>query len=78
MATTKQQALKVLNPVIGVLLVTQAGTGIFHDGIPYEIFGKIHGPIGYALAAGAVTHVALNWNWFKTAFFAKKKRIKSQ
>jgi hypothetical protein len=75
MAFNKQKALKIVNPVVAAIFITQATGGIFHDAIPYEIFSKVHGLGGYLLVAAIGTHVVLNWSWFKTAF--AKKKIKT-
>ena len=70
---TKQQTLKIVNPILGALIVVQAATGIFHAVIPYEVFDKLHAPVGYLLAAVAAVHIVLNGNWF-IATFAKRNR----
>ncbi len=75
MAINKQKTLKVVNPVAGVLFIIQAGSGIFHGVIPFEIFSKVHGLTGYVFAAAVVTHIILNWSWFKTAFGKRKKQV---
>lgn len=72
MTPAKQTVLKIINPVIGIVFVVQAATGTFHETIPYEVFEKMHGSSGYLLIAGIVTHVVLNWNWFKTVFMKRK------
>ena len=72
MATGKLKTLKIVNPIIGLLFLLQAGTGIFHEVIPYEVFEKLHGTAGYLLAAGVITHVVLNWAWIQSNFFKKK------
>jgi hypothetical protein len=72
MTSAKQTVLKIINPLIGILFVIQAGTGIFHEAIPYDVFEKLHGISGYLLGAGVVSHVVLNWNWFKTIFKNRK------
>jgi hypothetical protein len=74
MAINKQKTLKVVNPIAGVLFIIQAGTGIFHNVIPYEIFSKVHGLSGYVFAAAVAMHIILNWSWFKTAFGKRKKQ----
>lgn len=73
MPTTKQQALKIVNPIIGILFIVQAATGIFHAVIPYEVFEKLHVPVGFLLAAGVTMHIILNWNWFESIFAKRKK-----
>lgn len=75
MAIRKQSILKIVNPAILILIVVQAGTGIFHELIPYVIFETLHIPSGYLLTAGAIVHIILNWKWFKTAF---RKRSTSE
>jgi hypothetical protein len=72
MAAYKQKLLKVINPIIGIFFIGQALSGIFHDFIPYEIFSKMHGVGGYLFAAGVLTHIILNWSWFKTVFNKRK------
>ena len=73
MAITRQQnTLKVINPFIGILLILQAGSGIFHDLLPYEVFSTFHGLTGFVLTASVIVHIILNWNWFKTAFRKRK------
>jgi uncharacterized membrane protein YraQ (UPF0718 family) len=69
MPTTKLKALKIVNPIIAILFIGQAGSGIFHEVIPYEVFEKVHGTAGYLLAAGVIGHIVLNWSWIKTTFF---------
>ncbi|MBN1760114.1 MAG: hypothetical protein JW863_17440 [Chitinispirillaceae bacterium] len=72
MATGKLKALKIVNPIIAVLFIGQALSGIFHGVIPWEIFEKVHGTVGYFLAAGVTVHFILNWNWIKTNFLKPK------
>lgn len=66
MATAKTRLLRIVNPIIGILLIGQAGSGIFHEVIPYEVFEKVHGTAGYLFVAGVTVHIILNWSWIKT------------
>ena len=50
----KVTALKVLNPILGVLLVSQVVTGVLHSQMPPEVYGMVHGGGGYLLAAGVL------------------------
>jgi len=57
--------LKILNPILAVLLVNQAVTGIFSDAMPRRVFEAVHQAGGLALVLAAVLHVGLNWPWVK-------------
>ena len=61
--------LKILNPILGVLLVNQILTGVFHAGLPHEAFEIMHEISGFILASAVVLHVILNWSWVKANFF---------
>ena len=74
MANNKLKALKILNPILGILFIVQAGSGMFHGMIPWEIFEKVHGTTGYLFAAGVVTHFILNWSWIKANFLKPRPK----
>ena len=61
--------LKILNPILGVLLVNRIVTGIFHEALPHEAFEIMHEGGGLVLAVVAILHVILNWHWVKANFF---------
>jgi len=72
----KPSLLKMVNPVLGIVFVIQAFTGIFHDAvteISYGAFKTIHGLGGYLLVILVVTHLYLNWSWIKNSFMKKIK-----
>ncbi len=69
--------LKVLNPILGLLLVNQIATGIFHDALPHEAFEIMHEGGGFVFAVVAILHVILNWNWVKANFFKSIPATKS-
>jgi hypothetical protein len=68
----KASLLKIVNPIIGVLFLVQAGSGIFSGLIPYELFHIFHGPVGFLFTLFVVIHVYLNWSWIVTNFLKKK------
>lgn len=77
---TKNSVLKIINPILGILLVNQALTGIFADKIfarSPEAFEVLHEGGGYLFAALCVLHVILNWAWVKANFFRKKPVAKA-
>ena len=69
--------LKIVNPILGVLLVNQALTGILHEALPHEAFEIMHEGGGLVLAVVAILHVILNWNWVKANFFRSSSAAKS-
>lgn len=62
--------LKILNPILGLLVVSQVTTGIFQANIPRETFECVHATGGYGVAICSLLHLVLNWSWVKTNFFA--------
>lgn len=64
--------LKVLNPVLGVLLVNQIATGFFREALSREAFELLHEGGGVLLAVAAALHLILNWNWVQASFFRKQ------
>ena len=75
---TKNTALKILNPVLGLLLINQAVTGVFADNVyafSPKAFEILHEGGGYCLVALSLLHVILNWNWIKVNFFRKKPPV---
>ena len=60
----KAHVLKILNPVLAVLLLNQALSGIFHsviqENLPYAFFKVGHGFMGYVFTALIIVHIILN------------------
>ena len=67
----KNSALKVLNPILGVLALNQILTGFFGEYLSRRAFEILHEGGGILFATVAVLHVILNWNWIKASFFKK-------
>jgi len=74
MAKNNLKLLKIVNPILAILFIGQAISGIFHEVIPYEIFVKVHGSAGYLLAAAATVHIILNWSWIKVNFLKPRSK----
>ncbi|MBS3734998.1 MAG: hypothetical protein KGY99_08725 [Phycisphaerae bacterium] len=65
---TRNAALKVLNPILGLLLVNQLVTGMSHESLSHETYEWLHVGGGIVLALAAVGHLALNWKWVSRAY----------
>jgi len=73
----KNSVLKIVNPILGVLLLNQVLTGLLHDVLPHKVFEVLHEGGGIVFAIVAVLHVILNWNWIKANFFRKPPTTKT-
>lgn len=69
---TKSRALKILNPILGLLVLSQMLSGMFGMQIPHQLFAIIHKKGAYLLLTAIILHVWLNWNWIKSAYFPSK------
>ena len=61
--------LKILNPILAILLLNQALTGLLSDSLSGEAFEVLHEGGGVAFVIGGLLHLVLNWNWVKANFF---------
>jgi hypothetical protein len=72
---SKASALKVLNPILAVLMLAQAVTGLAHgplQELSYDIWKATHGTVGLLLVLCVILHVVLNWTWVKSVLLRKK------
>jgi len=65
---SKSGALKVVNAVLAILILTQAGSGFFAIEIGHEAFEVIHKGGAAVLLVCIAVHIGLNWGWVKTAY----------
>jgi len=64
----KATALKIVNAILAVLIVTQAGSGFFRAQIGREAFEIVHEGGAVVLLLCVAAHIALNWNWVRMVF----------
>ncbi len=64
----RMTALKIINPILGLLVASQVVTGLCGSLIPPDWFSLLHKSGGVACAVVALIHVGLNWNWIKSAY----------
>jgi len=63
--------LKVLNPVLLVLFISQTTTALFRDDIPREAFRIFHMYGGIIFLCLIILHFILNFNWVRANYFRK-------
>ncbi len=73
----RKTMLKILNPILGVLLLNQVLTGIFHGVLPHLAFEIMHKGGGSFFGIAAILHVILNWSWVKANFLKSLTTDKS-
>lgn len=66
--------LKIINPMLALMFVSQIITGLMHGMIPHKIYEVIHGGGAGALIFLVIIHVFLNWNWVKANFLADRRK----
>ena len=67
----RNTALKILNPILLVLFVNQAITGLSNTKLSREAFEFFHEGGGIVLIALIILHLILNFNWIKASYFSK-------
>jgi uncharacterized protein (DUF697 family) len=68
---SKGQTLRVVNAVLGVLIVTQATSGLLADDMNPDLFEAVHVGGGVLMVACTVAHVWMNWGWVKVNYFKR-------
>jgi hypothetical protein len=71
----RNTALKILNPILLVLIVSQAVSGLFRAKLSPEAFELIHEDGGMILIGLIVVHLVLNFNWVKANYFPKQRSM---
>lgn len=61
----KNTALRILNPFIGLLVLSKAATGLLSDKLPDRLFLAVHEGGGILLVTGIMLHVILNFGWVR-------------
>ena len=65
---TAQKWLRISIPIQGFLLLSQLGTGLNFDRIPYRLYRIVHIGGGLLLVTLVAIHVALNWDWGRKVY----------
>lgn len=67
----RTKLLKIINPILFILILSQGTTGLGHEYIPGELFEVIHFNGGRLIILFVIIHLALNWGWVKSNYFKK-------
>jgi len=67
----KNTILKILNPILGLLIINQVVTGSLGPKLPAWAFETFHVGGATLLVFLVIAHLALNFNWIKTNYFAR-------
>jgi heme A synthase len=67
----KNSAHKIINPILFVLIISQALTGLLRMKLSPETFETLHEGGGMILVGLVVVHLILNFNWIKASYFHK-------
>lgn len=70
----KSAILKYLNPLLGLLFLLQASSGLMLKLAPNKIAGEIHELLGPIFVIVVLLHFYLNYNWIKSTYFKGKKK----
>lgn len=64
----KHQLLKIVNPILLLLFISQAGSGLLRHSLSHDVFEIIHEGGGIALIITSFIHLLLNWEWVRANF----------
>ena len=65
-------ALKILNPLIALLMVSVFAAAFGREALPYWAFEVFHKGAAGLLLLGMLLHLALNWGWIKASYLGRK------
>ncbi|OGF01419.1 MAG: hypothetical protein A2509_02135 [Candidatus Edwardsbacteria bacterium RIFOXYD12_FULL_50_11] len=68
----KMDWLKKINPVLFLVFLVQAATGVIYFLVGSEILGVTHLFGGLLMILIAGIHLVLNWTWVRSNYFKKK------
>jgi len=70
----KTTLLKILNPILGLLLLNQYLSGVFGRELTMDQFALLHRGGALALMVAAGLHVILNWGWIRAQYLSRKPK----
>ncbi len=68
----KNLLLKIINPILLILFISQACSGLFHHSLSHKMFEIVHEGGGIILVGISLVHLILNWGWVRGNFLKIK------
>lgn len=68
---SRNRALRILNPILALLFISQVLSGAFVESLPRGAFGILHEAGALCLSIAVLLHVGLNGNWIKAQYLKK-------
>ena len=68
---TTARALRVINPLLGLVLFVQAISGMLFDQM-YAFSSVVHKPNGFLLVGLVIVHLYFNWRWVVQTYFRRR------
>ena len=69
----KQKGLKVINIILGVIILGIGSSVLVRNFFHYEVFAKLHLIVGILFILTLLVHLTLNWTWIKATYLKKQK-----
>ena len=63
--------LKIVNPILLALVLSQFITDVIGDRLSHEVFEVLHEGGGILLAVAAVVYLILKWSWVQSTYFKR-------
>jgi hypothetical protein len=64
----KSKRIRMVNVILFVCMVELAITAMLEGLLHHEVFGVLHGPVGFLLVLFVVIHIVQHWGWVKASF----------
>jgi hypothetical protein len=74
----KHATLKILNPVLAILMLSQLLSGLWHSQLSAGTFTWLHVRGGVALVVALVLQVAVNWDHIRSAEMRPRNHISAK
>jgi hypothetical protein len=64
----KSKRIRIVNVILFVCTLELTTTAMLENLLHHEVFGVLHGPVGFLLVVFVVIHIVQHWSWVKVSF----------